>query len=288
MATPRYDALKAKVRDWSNRRDGATIPDSIIEDCIRYGLDDIHRELRIPQLEFTYQFTITADDNDPERKYTVLQVPEDLIEFLYLRKMKDDETDHVYHQVADVRTFLDPYSENYSQYRYVWKDLKIFIHPKLAVGDVVELHYYRRLAQLDALYSVIPENWNADYADDEQPYLEVDNLNGTYLYKAGTGDNVAVFLTEGEAEDWDTLYGGGVTPLQYVGKEAWNWLRDAHEKMVIFAALKHIGAYLYDDVMEKRYSDRLVEQLNLLNREEKFRRAKGGNVQINVNANGLI
>lgn len=74
----------------------------------------------------------------------------------------------------------------------------------------------------------------------------------------------------------------------FIGKEAWNWLRDAHEKMVVFAALRHIGAYLDNEAMEARYEKKTLEQLQMLNKEEKFRRAKGGNVQINVNTNGMI
>ena len=60
MATPQYDSLKVKVRDWSNRREIATVPESVIEDCLQYGIDDVYRDLRIPQLEYTVQFTVTA------------------------------------------------------------------------------------------------------------------------------------------------------------------------------------------------------------------------------------
>lgn len=290
MATPKFDALKAKVRDWANKRETATIPTDIIEDCLQYGLDDIHRELRIPQLEYTIRFEIDESVNAAEYKYTVLEVPVDLIEFVYLRKLDSTgtKTEHMYNQVTDIRTFMDPYAEQYSQYRYMWKDLQFFIHPKLNVGDVVELNYYRRLPVLDALYSVVPENWSKDYADDAQPYLDLVETGGTILYQSGEPPNVAVFLTEQEADDWAVLYGGATTPLEYTGKEAWNWLRDAHEKMVVYAALKHIGAYLDNDKMEARYEKKMKEQLEMLNREEKFRRAKGGNVQININGGGLI
>jgi len=37
MATPRYDALVAKVRDWSNKPEVNTIPDSVIQDCLSYS-----------------------------------------------------------------------------------------------------------------------------------------------------------------------------------------------------------------------------------------------------------
>lgn len=289
MATPQYDALKLKVRDWSNKREVATVPDSILEDCIKYGADDIYRELRIPQLEYTLEFTVAATNNTNE-KYTQFDVPEDLIEFIYLAK-KDttlEKIAQVYNQVNDIRTFVDPSAEQYNRYRYVWKDLTFLVSPQLSVGDRLELHYYRRLPQMDALYSVIPANWDGDYADDAQPLLTSVLVGGTALYKAGTGANIAVFATNAEATAWAVIYGGGVTTLLYEGKEAWNWLRDAHERIVIMGALKHIGLYLLDETMEKKHSDALAKIINDLNREDKFRKAKGGNVQMNVNTGGLI
>jgi hypothetical protein len=40
--------------------------------------------------------------------------------------------------------------------------------------------------------------------------------------------------------------------------------------------------------MEQRYKERFTENVFSLNKEEKWRRASGGNVQINFNTNGLI
>lgn len=288
MATPQYDALKLKVRDWSNRREAATIPESIIEDCLKYGNDDIYRVLRIPQLEHTMTFTVEAGNNlNPS--YTTFDVPEDLIEFIYVSKLKPDgSVDVVYNQVNDVRTFLDPYAEQYSWNRYVWKDLKFLLSRKLDVGDVVELHYYRRLAQLDALYSVVPENYSFDYADNNQPLLEEVVSEGTTLYKVVGGTTDAVFQTEEEATTYAATNGGTVADAMFIGREAWNWLRDANERLCIFAALRHIGAYLRDDAMENKYELTTEKTIAALNKEEKYRRARGGNVQVNVNTGGLI
>ena len=290
MATPLYDAFVAKVRDWSNRREVATVPTSIIEDCIKYGNDDIYRDLRIPQLETTVEFTVDATAN-ANSKYTIFDVPEDLIEFIYLAVKDTNDTTKIatmYNQVNDVRTFLDPTAEQYNRYRYVWKDLSFLISPQLEVGDKVELHYYRRLPQFNALYSVIPANWSADYADDAQPLLTSVLVDGTALYKAGTGDNIAVFATMAEATAWQTTYGGGISTLLYEGKEAWNWLRDAHERLPINAALIHIGRYMRDKEMIEDAQNATTKIITDLNREDKYRKAKGGNVQMNVNTGGLI
>jgi len=290
MSTPQFDALKLKVRDWSNRREIATVPESIIEDCLQYGIDDVYRDLRIPQLEYTVQFTVAAENNIAGTDYTTFDVPEDLTEFIYVRKVDlvHQANSIVYNQVNDVRTFLDPYAEQYNWNRYVWKDFKFLIKRQLNVGDTIELHYYRRLGQLDALYSVVPVNWSAAYADNAQPLLNLVVDGGTTMYKGGVGDTLAIFATSGEATAWCVDNGGTVEPVMFTGKEAWNWLRDAHERVCIYSALRHIGSYLNDPEMEKRYEGHTNKIISDLNREEKFRRAKGGNIQINVNTGGLI
>ena len=63
MATPRFDALVAKVRDWSNKPEVNTIPDSVIQSCLSYAADESYRLLRIPPLEETVIYTITSQDN---------------------------------------------------------------------------------------------------------------------------------------------------------------------------------------------------------------------------------
>jgi hypothetical protein len=40
--------------------------------------------------------------------------------------------------------------------------------------------------------------------------------------------------------------------------------------------------------MEQRYEKKFAENVFSLNKEEKWRRASGGNVQVNFNTNGLI
>jgi len=86
MATPRFDALVSKVRDWSNKPEINTIPDSVIQDCLSYGADECYRQLRIPPLETTVLYTVAAGDNEGENSlglpygnaYTAFAIPEDL------------------------------------------------------------------------------------------------------------------------------------------------------------------------------------------------------------------
>ena len=292
MSTPKYDALKAKVRDWSNKREVATIPDSIIEDCLNYSADECYRLLRIPPLETTITYTVAKEDNTGVgyKAFTSFLIPEDLTQFSVVRVIDDvGMTNTVFNEITDKRTFLDQYAEKYSRYNWMWSDNKIFLSPQLAAGVKVEIKYYRRLPSMDAQYSVEPINYILGVDDADQPYLSVGTGTDTPLYFAGAGDLERVFATLEEA----TTYGltqpiTTVTTKYYIGKEVPNWLRDQNERLVIWGALQNLGAYLFDEKMESRYEKKFMETIESLNKEEKWRRTLGGNVQMNVNTYGQI
>jgi len=304
MATPRYDALVAKVRDWSNKPEVNTIPDSVIQDCLKYSADESYRVLRIPPLEETIRYVVAADDNSGENSmglpygnaYTSFNIPEDLTQFVYIRTIAQENTgtsystfpsnvSKVFNEVTDSRTFFDLYSEKYSVYNWMWQDNKIFIHPQLAVGAIVEIHYYKRLPALDAVYNVAPINYIIGLTDEQQPYLELVVSGGTNLYFSTLlGGATKCFATLAEA----TAYATPVTTKMYIGKEVSNWLRDQNERLLIWGGLYNLGAYLFDDKMEQRYQSKFNDNIFSLNKEEKWRRASGGNVQVNFNTNGLI
>jgi hypothetical protein len=305
MATPQYDAIVAKTRDWSNKPEVNTIPDSVIQDCLRYSADECYRTLRIPPLEYTTKYTVTSDDNIGESSaglpygsaYTSFIIPEDLTQFNYLRTVATagsgayaSNVSKVFNEITDKRTFFDIYAEKYSAYNWMWMDNKVYIHPQLAVGDIVEINYYRRLPSLDALYSVIPVNYLIGLSDSNQPYVALTDVNtDTPLYFAGAGVLQLAFSSLSAAQ----VYGNTqpittVTTKYYAGKEVPNWLRDQNERMLIWGALYNLGAYLFDDKMEARYQTKFIDNINSINKEEKFRRAAGGNVQMNFNTNGMI
>lgn len=303
MATPRFDALVAKVRDWSNKPEVNTIPNSVIEDCLKYSADECYRKLRIPPLEHTIRYTVTSQDNSGENSlglpfgnaYTSFSIPEDLTQFNYIRTIAQENTgtsystfpsnvSKVFNEVTDKRTFFDLYSEKYSVYNWMWQDGKIFIHPQLAVGAIVEINYYRRLASLNAVYSVMPINYIIGISDASQPYLELVVSNGVNLYFSTSNGVTKCFSTLTEA----TAYNPVVTTKMYIGKEVSNWLRDENERLLIWGALYNLGAYLFDDKMEQRYFNKFQENIDSLNKEEKWRRSLGGNVQVHFNTNGLI
>jgi len=303
MATPKYDAIVAKVRDWANKPEVNSIPDSVIQDCLKYAADEAYRTLRIPPLEETALYTITADDNAGENSlglpfgnaYTSFTMPEDLTQFIFIRTLAQENNgttystfpsnvSKVFNEVTDKRTFFDLYAEKYSSYNWMWMEDKIYIHPQLAVGATVQIHYYKRLPSLNAVYNVSPINYVIGISDALQPYLTLVTSGGTNLYFSTASGVTKCFATLSEA----TAYNPTVTTKMYIGNEVSNWLRDQNERMLIWGGLYNLGAYLFDDKMEQRYQAKFQDNLASVNKEEKFRRAAGGNVQMNFNTNGLI
>jgi hypothetical protein len=283
--TPLYDALVQKVRDWSNKREVNTLPNSVIQDCLKYSADDCYKELRIPPFETTVTYTIGADNNLSDKRYSEFPIPSNLSEFIYIRKLNDQAYNSVvFNQVTDARTFLDPYAQKYSEYNWMWLDNQIKISPQLEVGDVLEISYYRRLPDLAATYLVVPNNYIISLSDANQPFLTLVQSGGTNLYFASKNGVTKCFATLAEAEAYDSV----VTTKMYIGKESPNWLRDSNEKLLIWGALRYIGLYLVDEAMEAKYQKAFMENIIQLNKEEKFRRAKGGNVQMSFNTNYLI
>jgi hypothetical protein len=291
MTTPRYDALIEKVRDWSNKKEEATIPDTVIEDCLKYSADDCYRKLRVPPLEATVEYLVNLVNSDPNTTYTRVEIPPDLTEFVYIRVKPENTNEYtpVFHQVTDSRTFLDRASEKYNSYYWMWQGNNIFIHPQVDIGATLELHYYKRLADLDALYAVSSSNYLLGLTDADQPYLVVTtDTSETPLYFVGAGVDRQVFDSLTEANDYALTVALPVVTAYYTGKEVDHWLRDENERLLMWGALYHAGAYLIDEAMESRYEKKFVENVNELNREEKMRRAKGGNVQTHFNTGGMI
>ena len=301
--TTKYQQLIDKVRSWSNKPEVNTISDDIIADCLRYAADECYRLLRIPPLETTVTYTVTADDNSGENSlglpfgnaYTSFDIPEDLTQFTYIRTLAQENAgtsystfpsnvSKVFNEVTDKRTFFDLYSEKYSVYNWMWMDGKIFIHPQLAVGASVEIHYYKRLPALEALYTVTSVNYLTSLSDANQPYLSLVVSGGTNLYFSTLAGVTKCFDTLVDA----TAYATPVTTKMYTGNEVDNWLRDENERLLIWGSLYNLGAYLFDDKMEQRYYGKFSDNIQSLNKEEKWRRSLGGNVQMNFNTNGLI
>jgi len=251
MPTPKYDALVTKVRDWANR-DSTVLSDSIISDFLDYSADTCYRELRIPPLEVTYSYPTVTVAGD-----TSLQIPPDLTEIMIFKVTDSAGKVSVFDNRLDLRSFEDQYT-TMGDGSFSRKGSSILFYPAAAVGDIYELHYYRRLFDMDATYVVNQDN--------------IDNGNTTVSSLGAT-----------DAEEFPVSSGS-----YYTGNEVYNWLRDDNERVLLWGALHHAHEYLGDEAKSASYIQKQMSGITDLNIEETKRRTSGASNRITYEVSELM
>ena len=248
---PNDGSLVGLVRGWANRDDRA-LPDHIIMDAIRYGVDKAYRMLRIPPLEHTVVYTeadlenSSAGQGNIYQSVTALAVPSDLIEFIQIRGTDTNGlTTRVFNEKSDIRSYWDRFQGHYDSGAF-WSRQgdKILLSP--AFGQVasgyyggftspeacIELYYYRRLPALNA-------EWNNTFTNWRFGLITLENTGGTpFTYN----DDLSVAANQ---ERYNTA-----TDLVHVPGtpgEVNNWFKDENEKIVLYGALAEVFAYLQED-----------------------------------------
>ena len=289
---PTYANFTALVRDWSNK-DSSVLSDTRIQDCLRYAADKCYRNLRVAALENTITYNSTAltaattTGNNFLPSQTDLTLPTDLIEFIQIREIDSvGRTCRVFNEKTDLRTFNDWSSLKTSYIGYFSRQGNtLLLAPgfghanSVSTADKVELHYYRRLPALNALYDVTPANYAAGF-------LTQDNAAAVSLFFVN-GDNNTAYATQSEATAADTG-NAGTNNAKYRGNEAANWLRDENERVLLMGALAEVFYYLQDDDQGVKYKKLFDQEIFELNDEDSKRNAAGGNVQVNFSGRGLI
>jgi len=289
---PTYAQFTELVRDWSNK-DSSVLKDTRIQDCLRYAADKCYRNLRVAALENTITYnstalnaaTIAGTNYLPSQ--TDLTLPSDLIEFIQIREIDvNSRTCRVFNEKTDLRTFNDWSALKTSYIGYFSRQgSTLLLAPgfgqanSLSTADKIELHYYRRLPALNALYDVTPANYAAGF-------LTQDNTAAVSLFFVNNNTNIA-YATQSEATAADTG-GVGTNNAKYKGNEAANWLRDENERVLLMGALSEVFYYLQDDDQGVKYKKLFDQEVFELNDEDTKRNAAGGNVQVNFNGRGLI
>ena len=294
MATA-YTNLINKVRDWSNR-DTEVLNDSVINDCLEYAADDAYRILRIPPLESIRTYTTTANGR-------VLNIPSDLSSFIQLRRVQDNSGGSffgtspylIYAEKADIRSFYDIETVKQEYHRWTRQANEIHVYPDYTEGQTFQLYYYRRLPPLDSTYVV-----NTANAAGIDPTV-VGNTNGFItvvemdandtaqcpLYyttdSSGTTPVYTFYLNESDVPDGETS-----ATAYFTGNESPNWLKDNHERTLLYGALSYAFAYLQELEQGQIYKNLFNEELVKLNSEENLRKYQGGNSVIHFNTGGLI
>ena len=303
-----YSQLIDLVRNWSNR-DSEVLSNAIVADCLRYAADKAYRTLRIPPMEHTVRYTAaqlqanTVASNNLVGSYTELCIPDDLIEFMYIRSIDSaGRTTRMFNEKADLRTFLDLYAEKKNDFAYWARHGNNILvaagfgnagssYGSTGVGyeEQMELHYYRRLPALYARYDATIANARLGLL------TEVTEMNTLPTGTTGTPDvappTVRLIRTETGgvvtftqvADQMDTTMGS----LWY-GNYVPNWLRDENERILLMGALAEVFFYLQENEESQKYAALFMQEIEELNREDKMRHGSGGNVQVNYNGRGLI
>tara|TARA_R110000851_G_scaffold209754_1_gene362187 strand:+ start:21 stop:776 length:756 start_codon:yes stop_codon:yes gene_type:complete len=251
MSTPKYTALVAKVRDWANR-DSTILTDSLVSDFLDYSADLCYRELRIPPLEHTYVYPVITAAGE-----TSLELPPDLTEVMMFRVTDSASNSLVFDDKLDLRSFTDKYTTKNTG-SFTRKGNNLEFYPAASVGDVYELHYYRRLFDMDAVYVV------------DQVNIDAGNTTS-----ASVGDAGAV--------EFPTSSG-----TYYTGNEIYNWLRDQNERILLWGALHHAHEYLGSDEQSMKYLQKQMMGIEELNREEKRRRVLGASNRVTYEVSELL
>jgi len=132
------------------------------------------------------------------------------------------------------------------QESYARKGNAVIFYPAAKLGDVYEIHYYRRLTDLDARYLV-----NQDNIDSGLAVASTVDADGAVEYPASSGN-------------------------YYVGTEVPNWLRDSNERVLLWGAVSHAFDYVGEDERSAKYATQQLQGIQELNQEEIQRKARGG------------
>ncbi len=313
-----YAESIALLRRWSNR-DIEVLSNDIIADCLRYAADKAYRQLRIPPLEHTVNYTsemleaATSSSNNRFSSVTELAIPADLTEFIQIREIDaSGRTARIFNEKTDVRTFNDLYAEKYNDFGFWTRQGNcILISPGFGqtgtnaassgVGSSagIELYYYRRLPALHARYNISATNANLQL----NTMVDADNplpteVPGLLRLSTNTTSNqnalevVPVGMLNSTTSGSTTTFVDGTTAspgtIQFFGNPVPNWLRDENERVILMGGLAEVFFYLQENEEAQKYAALFTQEMAELNKEEMMLRSSGGNVQVNFNGRGLI
>ena len=304
-----YGQFIELVRSWSNR-DSEVLPNERIADFIRYAADKAYRTLRVPPLEHTVEYTAaqlranTVGANNRIGSITELCIPEDLIEFMYIRgRDSNGQTTRMFNEKADIRTFYDLYAEKYNDFAF-WSrhGSNILLAPGfgnsgtggstgIGTEECIELHYYRRLPAFNAYYDVSAANANIGLNSLMTPTsMPITDSSGMALETVPMG---TLYTNNMDVTVMGTTYSDTMTTththMQTVyGNLVPNWLRDENERVVLMGALAEAFFFLQENEESQKYAALFTAEILELNKEDQMRHSSGGNVQVNFNGRGLI
>jgi hypothetical protein len=243
MSTPLYDAIVTKVRNWVNR-DESILTDALVSNFLDYSADYCYRNLRIPPLEHTFVYNAITSETEGEDS---ILMPSDLSELIQFSKVDNQSNRTVFNERLSLFAMQDK-DMTKNNNNFARKGRALVFEPKAEIGDRFEVYYYRRLPDLNATYVVNQANIYAGLA------IRVQGIpSGAQEFPAGSND-------------------------YYVGTEVPNWLRDDHERMLLWGAVAHALDYIGEDERAAKFFAKQKEAIIELNNEEIKRKVKGGSM----------
>ena len=289
-----YSALQADVRAWSNR-DTVALPDTVIQQSLRFSADTAYRELKIPPLESTFRFVLlqssaneTAQDvtqvviesnaaqvNLVQREAT-LPVPSDTVSFISLRILG-----------TAVRSTTSFIADSTTVGNYV---LNAAGDPTVTESNLRSGIVFNEKVDVRTFHDLSGEKKSANYWTRQAGNLLVNGFIGAedvielYYYRRLPALGALYDITGLPSTDSRVIDTNGVL----TGAEVPNWLVNENEKILLFGALWQCFDYLQEDPQSAKYQQKYFDAIQEQNEEEKRRRASGGNVQVNYNGGGLL
>ena len=271
-----YTKFVEMIHNYTNRSD-AVLPNSLIKNFADFASDSIYRKLRIPPLEATFTYDALTEDT------SLIGIPGDAIEFIQLRKLDaNGEVCEVYNARSDIRSFYLDDMTKYDGNYYTREVNDLVIYPEAKVGDVMQLHYYKRLPSIYARYAVSGENDALNLLYFGATQSEVQNL--VEASEPGAFDADPDLLSQITEVAGDPLLADG----WYVGTLAGNWLRDENLKMGLYGTQGE--SYLYLKDMEKAGAafELMAGEIKELNDEAMLRAVRGGVAQTHYSGGSLL
>jgi len=272
-----YTRFVDMIHSYTNR-DQTVLPNDLIKSFTDMATDDVYRSLRIPPLEATFTYDPLTEDGN------LVGIPGDAIEFIQLRKLDANtlKVKDVYNARSDIRSF---YIDNMSKYdgNYYTREVNdLVVYPDLKTGDVMQLHYYKRLPSVYARYSLTATN-------------VATGLMYTGPSQADVQDQVEVAEPGAFIADPDLLssikeYAGDadIPAGWYVGTLAGNWLRDENLKMLLYGTPPEAYIYLKDAEKAQQFFALRDQEIEDLNTEARLRSVRGGVAQTHYSGGSLL
>ena len=272
-----YTRFVDMIHSYTNR-DQTVLPNDLIKSFTDMATDDVYRSLRIPPLEATFTYDpLIADGN-------LIGIPGDAIEFIQLRKVDGTtgKVTDVYNARSDIRSF---YIDNMSKYdgNYYTREVNdLIVHPEMKTGDVMQLHYYKRLPSVYARYSLTAENvaLGLMYTGASQSIVQ------DLVEAAETG----AFTADPDLLNSIVEYAGDaeIPAGWYVGTLAGNWMRDENLKMLLYGTQAEAYIYLKDAEKAQQFFALRDQEIEDLNTEARLRSVRGGVAQTHYSGGSLL